>query len=46
VTGLLAGASGWSYPSWRPGFYPGGSRPEEFLALYAERLNVSVDEIR
>jgi len=38
VTRLLAGASGWSYPSWRPGFYPGGTRPEEFLALYSALL--------
>ena len=35
---LLAGASGWSYPSWRPGFYPSGARAEEFLTLYGERL--------
>lgn len=35
---LLVGASGWSYPSWRPGFYPAGARPEEFLRLYSERL--------
>ncbi len=32
------GTSGWSYPSWRPGFYPAGARPEEFLRLYSERL--------
>lgn len=35
---VLVGASGWSYPSWRPGFYPGGARPEEFLRLYSKRL--------
>jgi uncharacterized protein YecE (DUF72 family) len=35
---LRAGASGFSFQSWRPGFYPAGSRPAEFLALYAERL--------
>ena len=29
------GTSGWSYPTWRPGFYPQGSRPGEFLAHYA-----------
>ena len=34
----LVGASGFSYPSWRPGFYPAHSRPEDFLRLYAERL--------
>jgi uncharacterized protein YecE (DUF72 family) len=32
------GTSGFSYPSWRPGFYPEGTRPEEFLARYADRL--------
>ena len=32
------GASGWSYPSWRPGFYPAGTKPNEFLGRYAERL--------
>jgi uncharacterized protein YecE (DUF72 family) len=32
------GASGFSYPSWRPGFYPEATRPEEFLRRYAERL--------
>jgi uncharacterized protein YecE (DUF72 family) len=32
------GASGWSYPSWRPGFYPADARPPEFLRFYAERL--------
>ncbi|MFN0154768.1 MAG: DUF72 domain-containing protein [Gaiella sp.] len=35
---LRAGTSGWSYPSWRPGFYPEGTPPEEFLAFYASRL--------
>jgi uncharacterized protein YecE (DUF72 family) len=38
VSRLLVGSSGWSYPSWRPGFYPAGSQPDEFLRLYAERL--------
>jgi uncharacterized protein YecE (DUF72 family) len=32
------GASGWSYPSWRPDFYPAGSRNEDFLRYYGERL--------
>jgi uncharacterized protein YecE (DUF72 family) len=32
------GSSGWSYPSWRPAFYPADSRPEDFLRLYSERL--------
>ncbi len=38
VTGLYVGASGFSYPSWRPGFYPAGLQPSEFLRFYAERL--------
>jgi uncharacterized protein YecE (DUF72 family) len=32
------GTSGWSYPSWRPGFYPAGLDPSGFLAFYAERF--------
>jgi uncharacterized protein YecE (DUF72 family) len=32
------GASGFSYPSWKPGFYPPEAKPEEFLRRYAERL--------
>ncbi|HUP32443.1 MAG TPA: DUF72 domain-containing protein [Gaiellaceae bacterium] len=35
---LYAGSSGWSYPSWRPEFYPAGLASEGFLAFYAERL--------
>jgi uncharacterized protein YecE (DUF72 family) len=38
VTGLYVGASGFSYPSWRGGFYPEHARPSEFLERYAERL--------
>jgi len=38
VAELAAGSSGWSYPSWRPGFYPTGLPPEEFLSFYGERL--------
>jgi uncharacterized protein YecE (DUF72 family) len=33
------GTSGWSYPSWRPGFYPDGLQPAEFLGYYAERFD-------
>ena len=36
---LHVGTSGWSYPSWRPGFYPEGTKPEEFLRYYAERFD-------
>ena len=35
---LYVGTSGWSYPSWKPGFYPADARPAEFLRFYAERL--------
>ena len=38
VPGLYVGTSGWSYPSWRPDFYPAGTKPNEFLGHYAERL--------
>ncbi len=33
------GASGWSYPTWRPGFYPAGTDPKQFLSYYAERFD-------
>ena len=36
---IRVGTSGWSYPSWRPGFYPVGTKPEEFLAFYAARFD-------
>lgn len=39
LAGVQVGTSGWSYPSWRPGFYPDGTRPEEFLAFYAQRFS-------
>ena len=35
---VSVGTSGWSYPSWRPGFYPAGLDPSEFLRFYAERF--------
>src|SRR5215208_2161779 len=35
---LFAGSSGWSYPSWRPDFYPAGVANEDFLSSYAARL--------
>jgi uncharacterized protein YecE (DUF72 family) len=36
---IRIGTSGWSYPSWRPGFYPSGLQPPGFLAFYAERFD-------
>jgi uncharacterized protein YecE (DUF72 family) len=38
VPRLYVGASGWSYPSWRPGFYPPEVKPPDFLRYYSERL--------
>lgn len=38
VPGLYVGASGFSYPSWKPDFYPADARPQEFLRHYAERF--------
>ena len=35
---LRVGASGFSFPSWRPGFYPAGTKPADFLAYYAQHL--------
>ena len=36
---IQIGTSGWSYPSWRPGFYPAGLQPGGFLAHYASRFS-------
>jgi uncharacterized protein YecE (DUF72 family) len=38
ITRVSVGTSGWSYPSWRPGFYPAGTDPSAFLGYYAERF--------
>ena len=38
VARLYVGTSGWSYPSWKPAFYPAEAKPAEFLGHYAERL--------
>ena len=35
---LFIGASGWSYPSWKPGFYPAGTDSRDFLAHYAQHF--------
>ena len=32
------GTSGFSYPEWRPSFYPSELKAEDFLTFYAERL--------
>ena len=33
------GTSGWSYPCWKPGFYPAGTDSKDFLRFYAERFS-------
>ena len=38
VDRVSVGTSGWSYPTWRPGFYPAGLDPAAFLGFYAERF--------
>ncbi len=34
----FVGTSGWSYTSWRPKFYPEGTKSAEFLRYYATRF--------
>jgi uncharacterized protein YecE (DUF72 family) len=36
---LLVGASGFSFASWKPGFYPAGMKSGAFLSFYAQRLS-------
>ena len=36
---IKVGTSGWSYPSWRPGFYPADAQPADFLSYYASRFD-------
>jgi hypothetical protein len=38
LAGLYVGTSGWSYPTWRGGFYPEKARPSDFLTFYSQRL--------
>ena len=39
LAGVHVGTSGWSYPSWKPGFYPAGTDSKAFLRFYAERFS-------
>jgi uncharacterized protein YecE (DUF72 family) len=39
LSGVQVGTSGWSYPSWKPGFYPAGTDAKEFLSFYAHRFS-------
>jgi uncharacterized protein YecE (DUF72 family) len=36
---IHVGTSGWSYPTWRPGFYPADLQPADFLSFYARRFD-------
>ena len=36
---LFAGTSGFSYPAWKPDFYPKNVPSKQFLSYYATRLN-------
>jgi uncharacterized protein YecE (DUF72 family) len=39
LAGAQVGTSGWSYPSWKPEFYPAGTDSKEFLRVYAESFS-------
>jgi uncharacterized protein YecE (DUF72 family) len=39
AAGLYVGSSGFSYPTWKPAFYPAGTPPRDFLRTYADRLS-------
>jgi len=39
VERAYVGTSGWSYPSWKPGFYPAEAKPADFLRHYAEQFS-------
>jgi uncharacterized protein YecE (DUF72 family) len=39
MSATYAGTSGWSYPSWKPRFYPAKLPSAKFLSHYATRLN-------
>ncbi|MFL6037251.1 MAG: DUF72 domain-containing protein, partial [Gaiellaceae bacterium] len=39
LAGVHVGTSGWSYPSWKPGFYPPGTDAGAFLAYYAQHFS-------
>ena len=39
VPRLYVGTSGWSYPTWKPGFYPAGTDSKDFLRHYAQRFS-------
>lgn len=44
VAPIYVGTSGFSYPEWKPSFYPHGLPPKAFLSHYATRLSaVEID---
>jgi uncharacterized protein YecE (DUF72 family) len=44
VAGLWLGTSGFSYPEWKPAFYPEELPPRDYLGYYASRFNaVEID---
>jgi uncharacterized protein YecE (DUF72 family) len=36
---IRVGTSGWSYPAWKPGFYPAGTDSKEFLRFYSQQFD-------
>ena len=36
---IRVGTSGWSYPSWKPDFYPAGTDAKQFLQFYAGQFS-------
>jgi uncharacterized protein YecE (DUF72 family) len=36
---VSVGTSGWSYPAWKPGFYPAGTDARDFLRFYSEHFS-------
>jgi uncharacterized protein YecE (DUF72 family) len=39
LVGVQVGTSGWSYPSWKPDFYPAGTDSKQFLGYYAQQFS-------
>jgi uncharacterized protein YecE (DUF72 family) len=39
LAGAHVGTSGWSYPTWKPEFYPAGTDSKAFLSFYAEHFS-------
>jgi len=39
LAGLYVGTSGWSYPTWKPGFYTAETKPGDFLRYYSQRFS-------